>query len=127
MSQDPAWMSATQLAGAFRSKELSPVEVLRAITARIDRVNPVLNAIISLDEEGALREAEAAQKAYESGKASPLAGVPLTIKDNTATSGMRTTSGSLVFQDWVPTRDTPLVRRLRDAGACIFARWRVRA
>ncbi len=122
---DVCFMSAADLVASYQAKALSPVEVTEAVLARIDRLNPALNAFVLIDEEGALASAQAAEKAYASGSASALAGVPLSIKDLTETRGMRTTKGSLALKDWVPDFDAVVVERLRDAGACILGKTNV--
>jgi Asp-tRNA(Asn)/Glu-tRNA(Gln) amidotransferase A subunit family amidase len=122
---DACFMSAAELVASYQAKALSPVEVTEAVLARIDRLNPVLNAFVLVDKEGALSSARAAEKAYASGSAGPLAGVPLSIKDLTETRGMRTTKGSVVLKDWVPDFDAVVVERLRDAGACILGKTNV--
>jgi len=119
---DVCFMSAANLIASYQAKALSPVEVTQAVLARIHRLNPVLNAFVLVDKEGALASAQAAEKAYASGSAGPLAGVPLSIKDLTETRGMRTTKASIALKDWVPDFDAVVVERLRDAGACILGK-----
>jgi len=119
---DVCFLSAADLVASYQAKTLSPVEVTQAVLARIDRLNPVLNAFVLVDGEGALASAQAAEKAYASGSAGPLAGVPLSIKDLTETRGMLTTKGSIALKDWVPDFDAVVVERLRDAGACILGK-----
>ena len=119
---DVCFMSAADLVASYQAKTLSPVEVTRAVLARIDRLNPVLNAFVLVDGDGALASARAAEKAYASASAGPLAGVPISIKDLTETLGMRTTKGSIALKDWVPDFDAVVVERLRDAGACILGK-----
>ncbi|KPK48891.1 MAG: hypothetical protein AMK72_05830 [Planctomycetes bacterium SM23_25] len=115
-------MPAADLVASYQAKTLSPVEVAQAVLARINRLNPMLNAFVLIDEEGALASAQAAEKAYASGSAGPLAGVPLSIKDLTETRGMRTTKGSVTGKEWVPDFDAVVVERVRDAGACILGK-----
>ncbi len=119
---DLCFMSAGDLIAAYRSKSLSPVEVTEAVLSRIDRLNPALNAYVLVDREGALATARAAQEAYASGSAGPLAGIPISIKDLTATKGMRTTMGIVPLKDWVPDFDAVVVERIREAGACILGK-----
>ena len=119
---DVCFMSAADLVASYQAKALSPVEVTRAVLARIDQLNPVLNAFVLVDGDGALASARAAEKAYASASAEPLAGVPISIKDLTETRGMRTTKGSIALKDWVPDFDAVVVERLRDAGACILGK-----
>ena len=112
---DELWRrSATELAAAIRRREVSCVEVMQAHLARIEAVNPLLNAIVTLDAELGLREAAAADAALGRGEApGPLHGLPMAIKDLEDTEGMRTTYGSPIYRDHVPTADTLMVARLR--------------
>jgi aspartyl-tRNA(Asn)/glutamyl-tRNA(Gln) amidotransferase subunit A len=117
-----AYLSACELIDRFRSRELSPVEVARAILERIDRLNPTLNAYTVTTPELALEQAAAAERAYGQGTAGPLAGVPVSIKDLTPTRGIRTARGSLVDPEWIPDFDAPLVERLYAAGAVMLGK-----
>ena len=123
--QELCWMSAIELLDAYRSKKLSPVEVTRAVLERISEVNSKINAIVTLTSDLALEQAKAAEEAYKRGEAAALAGVPMTIKDLIATKGIRTTFGSLLFEDYVPDEDAVLVERLRDAGVVILGKTNV--
>jgi len=120
--QDVAYLSALDLIDAYRRRTLSPVEVTAVTLARIDRLNPRLNAFITVSHESAMAEARAAEQAYRDGTAGRLAGVPLSIKDLTPTKGIRTTKGSLVNPDWVPDFDAPLVERVKRDGAVILGK-----
>lgn len=113
------WMSAAALAAAIRRKKLSPVEVVRAVLERIDRVNPHLNAYVTLTPEQALRDARAAERALgkRGAKLGPLHGVPFSTKDLVITKGVRTTFGTRFYADNVPTEDAPMVARMKAAGA----------
>src|SRR4051794_13836953 len=92
---DPALFSARTLAGHYARGTLSPVEALEAILARIARLNPVLNAIVALDEAGARAAARASEARWRAGvPLSPLDGVALTVKDNIAVAGLPCTWGS---------------------------------
>jgi aspartyl-tRNA(Asn)/glutamyl-tRNA(Gln) amidotransferase subunit A len=122
MADDVAFLSAEELIAAFRARRLSPVEVTEAILARIDRVNPVVNAYTTVSAEQAMAGARAAEEAYGKGEAGPLAGVPFSIKDLTPTKGIRTARGSLVDPDWVPDEDPPVVERLYAAGGVILGK-----
>lgn len=122
MSDDVAFLSAEQLVVAYRAQSLSPVEVTEAILARIDRVNPVVNAYTTVSADQALAGARAAEAAYAAGEAGPLAGVPFSIKDLTPTRGIRTARGSLVDPEWVPDEDPPVVERLYAAGGIILGK-----
>ena len=121
MSDDELWRwSATRMATAIRERELTCVEVMDAHLRRIEAVNPALNAIVTLDAELALREAGAADRA--GGAPGPLHGLPIAVKDLEDTAGMRTTYGSPLFRDHVPTADTLVVARLRQAGAIVIGK-----
>jgi amidase len=121
---DELWgETATALVARLRAREISALDVMRAHLARIDAVNPDLNAIVTLDREGALAGAEAADRRLAAGEpAGLLHGLPIAVKDLEDTAGMRTTYGSSVFQDHVPAADTLLVTRLRAAGAIVIGK-----
>ncbi|NEM08030.1 amidase [Geodermatophilus normandii] len=109
---------ATELAALVRAKEVSARELLEAHLARIDRIDPQVNAIVTLDAEGARAAADAADAALAAGEeVGPLHGLPVAHKDTHATGGMRTTWGSPLHADTVPARDELVVERLRLAGA----------
>ncbi|MGY1615978.1 amidase [Geodermatophilus sp. SYSU D00691] len=109
---------ATELAGLVRTREISARELLDAHLDRIERVNPAVNAIVTLDVDGARAEADAADAALAAGEdVGPLHGLPVAHKDTHATGGMRTTWGSPLFAETVPARDELVVARLRAAGA----------
>jgi amidase len=119
---DIALEPAHRLADAIRRRELSSRELLDHYLARVDRLNPPLNAVVTLDPDGARRAANNADAALARGEVSgPLHGVPMTIKDTYQTAGMRTTCGVAAW-DHVPERDAEAVWRLRKAGAVIFAK-----
>ncbi|MFK4038056.1 amidase [Nonomuraea wenchangensis] len=108
------YLSATELAGLIRTRQVSAVEAVRACLDRIDQVNPHVNAIVTLAAEQALDAAKAADAREPDG---PLHGVPVAHKDLVDTAGIRTTYGSPVYADHVPDRDELIVERLRAAGA----------
>jgi aspartyl-tRNA(Asn)/glutamyl-tRNA(Gln) amidotransferase subunit A len=118
-SDDLCWMPAAAMAVAIRKKKLSPVEVMRAVLGRIERVNPTLNAFVTLTGEQAMKDARAAERAVMKKGATlgPLHGVPFSTKDLVITKGIRTTFGTRLYADNVPTEDAPMVERLRGAGA----------
>jgi amidase len=124
MSNDELWRwSAIRLAAAIRGRAVSCVEVMQAHLGRIEAVNPALNAIVTLDTELALREAAAADRAVGDDRApGALHGLPIAIKDLEDTAGMRTTYGSPIYRDHVPTEDTLMVARLRRAGAIVIGK-----
>ena len=119
---DIALRPAHYLAEAIRRREVSSRELLDHYLDRVERLNPPLNAVVTLDPDGAGRAADAADAALARGDVvGPLHGVPMTVKDTFETAGMRTTCG-LAAWDRVPERDADAVRRLRDAGAVIFGK-----
>jgi len=107
----------------LRRKELSSRELTELLLARIDSVNPALNAVVELRREAALRRAAAADEAIvRSGAAGPLHGVPMTIKDSFNVAGLHTTWGNPAFKDFVAGSDATVVRRLEQAGAIIVGK-----
>jgi amidase len=119
---DIAMRPAHALAEAIRHRELSSRELLELYLTRVERLNPLLNAVVTLDADGARRAADSADAALARGDTTgPLLGVPMTIKDTYETAGMRTTCGVTEW-DRVPERDAEAVRRLRHAGAVIFGK-----
>ncbi len=110
--------TAIELARLVRAKELSARDVVGAHLAQIERINPGLNAIVTLVAEQAMQQAAAADDAFARGNSvGPLHGLPIAHKDLQPTKGMRTTFGSPIFADFVPTEDSLLVERIRAAGA----------
>jgi amidase len=121
MSDDELWRwSATRLAAAIRAREVTCMEVMEAHLRRVEAVNPALNAIVTLDADLAMREADVADRA--DGALGPLHGLPIAIKDLEDTASMRTTYGSPIFRDHVPTEDSLVVARLRRAGAIVIGK-----
>ena len=122
-SDDLCWTPARELARMIRAKDVSPVEVVDAVLARIARVNPPLNAYVTIAAEQARDAAKAAERDVARGDArGPLHGVPFSAKDLTATKGVRTTMGSKIFEHNVPDEDALLVQRLRGAGAILLGK-----
>ncbi|MCD6571149.1 MAG: amidase [Deltaproteobacteria bacterium] len=116
-------MSATELASAIKAKKLSPVEAVDAILKRIERINPKINAFVTLladEARDAAKKAE--QEIYEGKYLGPLHGIPVSIKDNTFTQGVRTTFGSKLYKDFIPDEDCAFVERLKKAGAIIIGK-----
>jgi amidase len=123
MPKELTRLPAAELARLIRTKKLGAVEVAEAHLAAIGRVNPAVNAFCTVVAEKTLawaRQAEAAVR--KRGKLGPLHGVPVAIKDLTATEGIRTTYGSTLFRDHVPTEDAEVVRRLKAAGAVVLGK-----
>lgn len=120
---DLCYTPATELARAIRARELSAVEVLEAVLARVERVNPKLNSFATLvpdEARAAARQADAAVR--EDAELGPLHGVPFTLKDLTPTKGIRTTLGSKAFADNVPEQNAVFVDRLLTAGGILFGK-----
>ena len=120
--------SAAQLAAAIQAGAISATEALAAHLAQIDRRNPALNAIITLDAERAHARAQAADAAQARGERwGPLHGVPFTLKDAHATAGLRTTTGFPPLADQVPSEDGTVAARLRAAGGILMGKTNVAA
>jgi aspartyl-tRNA(Asn)/glutamyl-tRNA(Gln) amidotransferase subunit A len=112
-----------ELAPLLRKKEISPVEPTRACLERIERLNPSLNAFITVTADSALAQAAAAEAEIVRGAwRGPLHGIPVALKDLIDTAGVRTTAASALFQDRVPAEDAEVVRRLKEAGAVILGK-----
>ena len=123
MTDELTYLSAVELARRIAERALSPVEVMESTLARIDAVQPALNAFCFVYPDEALAAARAAERAVMAGAAlGPLHGVPIAIKDFTPTKGKTTTRGSYAFEHWVPDRDALIVRRLKDAGAIMVGK-----
>ena len=115
---DLAWTSVADLARLIATKEVSPVEVVRAHLDRIASLDPSLRCFITVTADAALEAARAAEAELAAGRATgPLHGVPFALKDLFDTAGVRTTGGSKILGDRVPAEDATVVRRLRAAGA----------
>jgi amidase len=121
--QDIAFATAFELANAIRVRQVSAVEVLEAHLTRIGRYNPALNAIVTLDEEGARSRAKAADAAMAMGEIwGPLHGVPITLKDVHDTAGIRSTMGLPALADRIPAVDNVVAARLKAAGAVLVGK-----
>jgi aspartyl-tRNA(Asn)/glutamyl-tRNA(Gln) amidotransferase subunit A len=123
-SDELCWSSAAELAAQIRRKKVSPVEVVDAVLDRIMRLNPRLNAYCTVTAEAARKAARAAERALgrRSVTPGPLHGVPFSVKDLVITKGVRTTFGSPLYRDHVPSEDAPLVARLRAAGGILVGK-----
>ncbi|HEV8438365.1 MAG TPA: amidase [Methylomirabilota bacterium] len=114
---------AAELRRLYRARKVSPLEVMEAVLARIDAVNPVLNAYVTLARESAVAAArKATQSLKRQAALSPLHGIPVSIKDLTPTKGIRTTKGSKIFEHHVPDEDALVVERLKAAGAIVVGK-----
>ncbi|HEV8473872.1 MAG TPA: amidase [Methylomirabilota bacterium] len=121
---DLCWLSATELAALIRRRKVSPVELVDAVLERIDKINPRLNAYVLINADQARHQAKAAERAL--GKRGttlgPLHGIPFSVKDLVVTKGIRTTFGTPLYRDNVPTEDAPVVERLRAAGGIMLGK-----
>ncbi|HEX6943518.1 MAG TPA: amidase [Gemmatimonadaceae bacterium] len=112
------FLSAVDLAARIRRKDVSAREVMQAHLAHIERVNPRVNAIVTLVADRAMADAARADEATARGQPlGPLHGLPIAHKDLVETAGIRTTRGSPFYRDFVPTSDAPIISRMRAAGA----------
>ncbi len=108
---------------ALRNREISPVELTKNCLTQIEKLNPVLNAFITVTPESALNEARAAEQEIQRGEwRGPLHGIPLGLKDIIDTAGVRTTAASALFKDRLPSEDAEVVLRLRRAGAVFLGK-----
>ncbi|MGO9085807.1 MAG: amidase [Candidatus Sulfotelmatobacter sp.] len=118
---DPTFLPAVTMAQQIREKKISPVELAEIHLAKIERLNPKLNAFVHVDSENVLREARAAEAAVAGGGLlGPLHGVPISIKSSLEVAGLRCESGTRLRAGFVASRDAPLVQRLRNAGAIVL-------
>ena len=123
MSDELCWLDATTLAAEIRLARVSPVEVTEAVLARIERVNPRINAFCTVAAEAARAQARLAEAAVVRGDVlGPLHGVPISFKDLTTTAGIRTTFGSKIWEHHIPKADAPVVERARRAGAIVLGK-----
>jgi amidase len=117
------FMPAYRIEELILTHKITSVEVVDAYLEQIKRFNPKLNAIVTLNEDGARRRAKEADEALAKGVVwGPLHGVPITIKDNYATAGIRSTNGDLRHADFIPDFDATVVDRLKSAGAIILGK-----
>jgi aspartyl-tRNA(Asn)/glutamyl-tRNA(Gln) amidotransferase subunit A len=124
-----AFASIAEIGKLFRSRKLSPVELTRFLLARIERLNPTLNAFITVSADLALKQASKAENELAKGKGrsprhdrGPLHGIPFCLKDNIFTAGVRTTAGSRILAEFVPTENAPVVSALYQAGAVLLGK-----
>src|SRR5689334_14065069 len=119
---DIVYSSTTELAAAIRAGDVSATDVLEAHLAQVERHNPAVNAVITLDAGRARARAREAERALARGEVwGPLHGVPFTLKDALATAGMRTTTGFPPL-DHVPREDSTVAARLKEAGGILIGK-----
>jgi len=122
-SEAPAELTLKRASELLRSKSVSPVELTEECLKRIERHNKALDAFITVTSEQALRTAREMEAEQRRGKwRGPLHGIPIAVKDNIDTAGIRTTAASELFKDRIPTEDAEVVRRLKQAGAIILGK-----
>jgi aspartyl-tRNA(Asn)/glutamyl-tRNA(Gln) amidotransferase subunit A len=122
-SSDPTELTIAEAGRQIASRRLSPVAITRAYLERIERLNPRLNAYITVTAEAALKQAGTLEDDLKAGRRrGPLHGIPIALKDNIDTAGIRTTAASALFADRVPSEDAAVVRKLRDAGAVFLGK-----
>ncbi len=120
---DPTRLTIREAAVLIRSGELSPVDLTRAYLERIERIDPGINAYITVLADSALARAREMEQELQEGQwRGPLHGIPIALKDNIDTAGIRTTAASELFEDRVPDEDAEMVRRLKQAGAVILGK-----
>ncbi len=118
-----ALLSMHELAGLVRRREVRVTELVQGYLARIDELDAQLNSYITVCREEALSAAAACDSEIEKGNyRGPLHGMPIALKDQLYTKGIRTTNGSYVFKDFIPEQDATVVRKLKDAGAVILGK-----
>ncbi|MET8981140.1 amidase [Streptomyces sp. NPDC004539] len=123
MTQDLIWHSAQELGELYRARKVSPVEVVEAALARIEQVEPALNAMVTVTAEAARVRAREAERRFAAGEdLPPLYGVPITVKDLTDTAGVLTTYGCKAFAEHVPQEDALAWARLKQAGTILLGK-----
>jgi aspartyl-tRNA(Asn)/glutamyl-tRNA(Gln) amidotransferase subunit A len=122
-ASDATWLSLNEASRLIRDKKISPVDLTQGCLNRIDRLNPRLNAFITVTAESALAQAREAETEIQRGHwRGPLHGIPIALKDLFDTAGVPTTAASDLFKDRVPTEDCEIVRRLKVAGAVLLGK-----
>jgi len=119
----PTMLTLLTAADQIRTRKLSPIELTRECLANIDRLNPTLNAFITVTADLALAQAQRAEEEISAGNyRGPLHGIPFALKDNIDTAGVLTTAGSDQFRERIPSEDAEIVRQLKLAGAVIVGK-----
>ncbi len=122
-SQDLAFLTLKEASEMVRRKSVSPVDLTSTCLKRIEAYNPALNAFITMTGDKAMETARAMEAEQRRGKwRGPLHGIPIALKDNIDTAGVRTTAASELFKDRVPSEDAEVVRRLKNAGAVLLGK-----
>jgi aspartyl-tRNA(Asn)/glutamyl-tRNA(Gln) amidotransferase subunit A len=122
-SSDLTELTIVEASRRMASRQLSPVEMTRAYLERIERLNPRINAYITVTADAALEQARVMESELKAGRhRGPLHGIPIALKDNIDTAGIRTTAASALFADRIPAEDAVVVRKLREAGAVLLGK-----
>jgi amidase len=123
-NEDVCYLTATEALKLFRARKLSPHELMLALVTRAEAVNPVINCFADRYFDEALTHARVSEQLYmrRGAKLRPLEGIPLAVKDAQRVMGKRTTHGSLIFEENIDTHSDPMIERLENSGAIIFAR-----
>ena len=117
------FLSVSQLSELIKTREVSPVEVVEGYLERIDSLNDRLYAYLTVCRDEALQAARESERALARGEyKGPLHGVPVAVKDQLNTAGIRTTSGSPIFSDFVPEEDATVITKLKSAGAILLGK-----
>lgn len=116
-------LTIAESASRLKKRELSPVEITDLSLRRIRRLNPVLNAYVTVTEEQAVAASKRAEQEIVAGHyRGPLHGIPFSVKDNIATAGVRTGAGSKILSEWKPEMDATVVATLKEAGAILLGK-----
>jgi len=123
MNGDPCLLSATELRHLIANKQISPVEITRAVLARAQALQPELNCFITLCGDEAMDAAREAERKMMAGEPLGLLhGLPVTVKDIVNTRGVKTTFGAVSYKDNIPTEDAVAVAKLRSEGAILIGK-----
>src|SRR5688500_8434161 len=121
-SGDVATLTVKQASDLIRRREVSALELTEACLRRIDAYNPSLNAFVTVAREQAIETARQLDAERRGGSRGPLHGIPVALKDNIDTAGIRTTGASTLFKDRIPDEDAHVVARLKQAGAIVLGK-----
>ncbi len=119
---NPYELTISQALKGMKQGEFSAVDLTKSCLARIDTIDKELSAFVTIDREGALVQAENADKQRKAGNAGKLCGIPLSVKDLLSTKGLRTTCGSKMLANYIPPYDATVVEKIKDAGAVILGK-----